>query len=45
MFYANGFSNVFLTSLDIAAINTMYDGRIYPGMSFDEVRRVLLLNQ
>jgi hypothetical protein len=45
MFYANGFSNVMLTPLDIAAINTMYDGRIYPGMSFDEVRRVLLLNQ
>lgn len=45
MFYANGFSNVMLTPLDVAAINTMYDGRIYPGMSFDEVRRVLLLSQ
>jgi Protein of unknown function (DUF2927) len=45
MFYANGFSNVVLTPLDIAAVNTMYDGRIYPGMSFDEVKRVLLLNQ
>jgi hypothetical protein len=45
IFYANGFSNSVLTPLDIAAINTMYDARIYPGMSFDEARRTLLLNQ
>jgi hypothetical protein len=44
MFYANGYTNRVLTPLDTAAINTMYDARIYPGMSFDEVKRVLLLN-
>jgi hypothetical protein len=45
VFYANGYTNSMLTPLDIAAINTMYDARIYPGMSFDEVKRVLLLSQ
>jgi hypothetical protein len=45
IFYANGLTNSVLTPLDIAAINTMYDGRIYPGMSFDAVKRALLLDQ
>lgn len=42
IFYANSYENTVLSPIDIAAVNTMYDGRIYPGMSFDEVKRVLL---
>lgn len=44
IFYANGYTNTLLSPIDVAAINTMYDGRIYSGMSFDAVKRVLLFN-
>lgn len=43
-FSANSFSNDILTPLDKAAINVMYDARIYRGMSFESAKNVLLMN-
>jgi hypothetical protein len=44
-FYANSSDNVVLTPLDKAAINVMYDARIYRGMTFESAKNVLLMNQ
>jgi hypothetical protein len=43
-FYANSLSNDILTPLDKAAINVMYDARIYRGMTFQSAKNVLLMN-